>query len=224
MTAAKKLEGTCPACFRTYALDSKGFVTRHGWREIGGRQVGQYGNAEHVGNCFGVGRLPFEVSAEGTVAFSLEVVFPSALAAQGRLARLATRPEIIRTSSVTAYSSKLGVTSCPYSIRFVPGDVASYPGFSGGRVPSYEEVHAQETEREANGLELLLLEGRDLEAKIAAWAPATLVERAPKKATVHLESATRPGNPACRFARHYSATAANVSKDRAEVTCSRCLR
>ena len=64
--AAKR---TCPCCFRAMALDNHGKVVRHGWQEAGGRRVGQYGNAWHVGECFGVGYKPFEVSCDGTKGY-----------------------------------------------------------------------------------------------------------------------------------------------------------
>lgn len=60
---------TCPCCFRGIALDSRGAIARHGWREAGGRRAGSTGNAWHIGACFGVGYKPYEESVDGTVAF-----------------------------------------------------------------------------------------------------------------------------------------------------------
>lgn len=59
---------TCPCCFRAMVVKD-GKIVRHGWREAGGRRAGQYGNTWHVGECFGVGYEPYEVSDKGTRAF-----------------------------------------------------------------------------------------------------------------------------------------------------------
>jgi hypothetical protein len=75
--AAKR---TCPCCFRAMAMNmkrggygaadpKKGSIVRHGWQEAGGRRVGEYGNTWHLGECFGVGYEPYEVSDLGTRKF-----------------------------------------------------------------------------------------------------------------------------------------------------------
>jgi hypothetical protein len=86
--AAKR---TCPCCFRAMALDSNGRVVRHGWREAGGRRVGEYGNTWHVGQCFGVGYEPFEVSCQGTKDFHAALLRTKAEMEKG-LATLEARP------------------------------------------------------------------------------------------------------------------------------------
>ena len=85
--------GTCPCCFRGLRV-TKGKLTRHGWQEAGGRRIGEYGNAWHVGSCFGVGYLPFEVSPEGTKAYIAKVLLPARDSYEETLKRLATRPPL----------------------------------------------------------------------------------------------------------------------------------
>jgi hypothetical protein len=63
--AAKR---TCPCCFRAMQVKD-GKMVRHGWKESGGRRQGEYGNAWHVGECFGVSYAPYEVSDLGTRKF-----------------------------------------------------------------------------------------------------------------------------------------------------------
>lgn len=59
---------TCPCCFRAMVVKD-GKIVRHGWKEAGGRRAGQYGNTWHMGECFGVGYEPYEVSDLGTRKF-----------------------------------------------------------------------------------------------------------------------------------------------------------
>jgi len=92
--AAKR---TCPCCFRPMALNSDGKVVRHGWQEQGGRQAGSYGNAWHVGQCFGVGYEPYEMSCQGTKDFH-EHLLKTKAQMERELATLEARPAKLRGS------------------------------------------------------------------------------------------------------------------------------
>lgn len=86
--AAKR---TCPCCFRAMALTADGRVVRHGWRESGGRRVGSYGNVWHVGQCFGSGYEPYEVSCQGTKDYHAALLKVEAQMVEA-LATLEARP------------------------------------------------------------------------------------------------------------------------------------
>jgi hypothetical protein len=97
--AAKR---TCPCCFRAMALNKGGLVMRHGWQEQGGRRAGSYGNAWHVGECFGVGYAPYEVSCQGTKDFR-EVLLRTKAQMEKGLATLEARPAKLRGSYTKGY-------------------------------------------------------------------------------------------------------------------------
>jgi hypothetical protein len=52
----------CQLCFRPHQLDKNSVLTRHGWKEAGGRMKGVYGNTWHGSSCPGSGYKPFQVS------------------------------------------------------------------------------------------------------------------------------------------------------------------
>lgn len=75
METTTTLRGTCQICFREMNVDADGMIHRHGWRELGHRQLGQYGNATQHGECQGVGKLPFEYSCEDTKAYIVDIFY-----------------------------------------------------------------------------------------------------------------------------------------------------
>lgn len=96
--------GTCPACMDDFQCatheNGKIVLGKHGWKEVGGRQVGVYGQATHVDKCFGVDWAPFEHSPDGTWAFLREVVYPGCLMLAARIDRLSKRPPLNYTVKV----------------------------------------------------------------------------------------------------------------------------
>lgn len=90
-----RLLGTCPVCERQQRVTPKREMVHHGFRRPGWGAI--------VGDCFGVGYPPYELSSEGCVAYQ------RALAkwrkdAEGELRRYQDRPEQI--SSVSLVSKK----------------------------------------------------------------------------------------------------------------------
>ena len=103
-STAKK---TCPCCFRQMTVKC-GSIVRHGWRESGGRRVGQVGNVWQMGSCFGArGYAPLEVSCDGTVAYRAALTETRARMAAD-LETLRARPAVLRCSYETggAWSKK----------------------------------------------------------------------------------------------------------------------
>lgn len=62
----------CQCCFRAVVVKD-GLIVSHGWKEVGNRRQGSYGNVWHTGSCFGVGFKPFEVSCERTQWYVAEL-------------------------------------------------------------------------------------------------------------------------------------------------------
>ena len=217
------LQGTCPACFGTFALvESRTTgdlrLARHGWSEMGGRQVGSYGHAWHVGACFGVGHKPFEVSPEGTIAFVSEVVFPSALNAQRARDHYATRPAIVRDYSAS-YLDGYRYEDAPYQVRFQPGDERSHDRRTS--YPSYEQVWSATMKQAEAVLENINTTGTTLCDRIRTWAAAEVTDRPVKGPVVHY-IAEGARKPACVRLRYPAGM--RTTNDKAKTTCTRCRK
>lgn len=78
--------GTCQICFRSQKARS-GLLVLHGYKRPG------YGYI--VGNCWGCGYAPFEVSCERTKQFLAEVLRPTLARFEANLSRLQAKPESI---------------------------------------------------------------------------------------------------------------------------------
>lgn len=192
-----KTVGTCPACFNTVSLTAKGRVVRHGWKVYGARTVGQYHRSWHSGPCFGVGYLPFEVSAEGTVDYFFKEVVPYGASALKDLAYLSTKPDIRGKVEGTRYS---GYGDFEYIIR--SGDMTRTRGYWHSinpqtqahremmlvfdRVPEYTAALDQRVKRTEANLANLIACGHDLCERVAAWQPAEVqVKKTVVKETVY---------------------------------------
>jgi hypothetical protein len=238
MASRTDLEGTCPACFRTVALVErmapKGVATsrrdlrigRHGWSEAGGRQVGHYNQAWHVGECFGVGYQPFELSPEGTRAFVEQVLFPGALAAQNRQRYLATCPPVVVELAFPGGYDRQAhrYIHYPLCVRLQPSDnspapIGEYP--NSVRVPTYEKAWTAQLDQATAELGHYMGEGRVLCERIRTWKLERVTKREPR-VVVHAENTHRAGRLLCSF-RTYSA-GRNVTADHGKVTCTRCRK
>lgn len=116
--AKENLKGTCPACFGHFVV-VKGLIRKHGWSEMGGRQVGVYGHAYHTGECFGVGYEPFEKSTKGTIAF-IEYLGKLLVTVEARLAYFNARPDMFYTGKITTGYGRRE-ESCEYMVKLKPG-------------------------------------------------------------------------------------------------------
>lgn len=258
MSAAGKvsrtdLQGTCGACFQTVALmgaTAGPVVGRHGWREQGARRVGQTGNAWHVGECFGVGRAPFEISKDATIAFLGLVVVPHLDAAVAELARLKSRPVIYDTRSVgparylrAPSRDRLGMRFF-FTVRIAPGDArwnayavgVDAPGVDqtllmyspGGDtlctyVESYEEALAAKRADAEHELDGVRHHVRMLTDKLDAWQPAELAKREVKGPTIHYKRASAE-LAVCTSRRSASAWSLRTTDMLESVTCTKCRK
>lgn len=210
--------GTCPVCFNSHVV-TKGVMIKHGWMEVGGREVGVYGQAWHSGSCYAVGCLPFEVSCETTKKFLAEVAIPDTARWERTVARLRTRPEltVLRTEYVrddngyVLYHKRKAVTR---TVAIVCTETNEFG--AGG-------VYDNELAKELRQAEACLQSTKDLvtllTGKIAAWAPAEMPEYHGKTVTRHLK---REGAKvvACG-SRSYGLVTTSTESD---VTCTRCLK
>lgn len=236
-------KGTCPACFRLMAL-SRGKLSRHGWREQGGRRVGEYERAWHVGACFGVGWDPFEISPDGTVAYVKKVLVPTRTGIENRLEHLATRPPITLRLK-TPYHREKDLTNLPFEVRLRPGDPErsayredSYGLTPYGSIPSYEKALGNELVFWQGQLEAVVRETDRCLKAIDTWEPRPLKE-APKKRSgrvVHLakiieQTYPQVGGPPKVVRREVAACGyyrmgfgrVLVSPDIEDVSCPKCL-
>lgn len=219
MTTMLQLRGTCPACFGEFQLHDdagKTIVGRHGWQEIGGRQVGVYDRVTHDGSCFGADWAPFELSPEGTWAFLREVVFPRALREQAWLDKLQTStPPLPVTEWSDEKREQVQVILTPTNEK---GKRILY-GSSLGPTTAYERAHKNETERTTRLLGAIKDDGTRLYDAAANWKLCPLKDGTPKGPTVHFknEGARLPYCGSRSYGLH-TTTSENA------VTCSRCLK
>jgi len=215
-TTMMEKRGTCPACmgeFQLYSGDGKVVIGKHGWREIGGRQVGVYGLAEHVGECFGVGWAPFEISAEGTWAFLDRVVYRRCLGHLSYLARLATCPPLLDSDRG---KEPVELTPTNDAGAEVVRLYRREGFFTSTRYEQAREGHVRQTEglyRQDFSV------GQNLTRLALAWAPAEFKDGTPPGPTVHFkkEGARLPYCGSRSYGLHTVA-------DEATVTCLRCTK
>lgn len=221
MTKATMLEkrGTCPACmgeFQLYGTEVKPVVGKHGWREVGGRRVGVYGLAEHVGECFGVDWAPFELSPEGTWAFLNQVVYPRCLAHLSYLERLAARCDVFVTDKVDGKDTRVALT---------PTNEAGSKRvevYRLGRYVSetrYEKVRESKIAETEGAYRQDFSVGQNLCRLALAWKLQDLKDGSPQGPTVHFKN-EGARVPYCG-SRSYGLSTTEVETD---VTCSRCMK
>ena len=231
-------KGTCGACFRKMALDANGRVLRHGWREVGGRRVGDYGNVYHTGNCFGCGRLPFEVSPDCTRDFVAEVLLPMALDTGSRIDALALNPAIkyTGTSDVGWREKQEGWGG--FEVRVHHGDGETRPmrwyAPMGGaatyldedrnvRVPSYASLHKVALRELASKRDAIALDAGHCLRAIETWAPAAVATVEKKGPLVHAHD-SHPVLAACgRRIISLSGARIHVAKNADAATCPKCI-
>lgn len=242
------LQGTCGACFQTVALMERAgapVVGKHGWREQGARRVGETGNAWHVGECFGAGRAPFEVSKDATIAFlGCVVVVPRLDAAVAEVARLHCRPVIhdtrtagpatfLRDESGGRFKHATGARYL-FVVRIAPGDPrwraenAPLMFVPGGHTvctyaESYEEALAAkraDAEHELDGVRHL---ASTLSSKLDDWKPAELAKREAKGPALHYK---RPeaAVAVCTSRRSPNAWSLRTTDTLESVTCTKCRK
>jgi len=144
--------GSCPCCFGLYKLDSEGKMVHHGYERPG------YGYI--VGDCFGVGYLPFEISPEGTKDFAVALTK--------------------RKDNLAEYLDKLNsgkVTSLPEEVT---------EGYGRDRVTKivdhemgtkrFAELLVAEISNVTTGIARLAATIKELDAMVAAWVLTDLPE------------------------------------------------
>jgi hypothetical protein len=233
MTTTKKtVKGTCGACFRKMALDANGRVLRHGWREVGGRRVGSYGNVYHSGPCFGVARLPFEVSPDCTIAFVAEVLLPMALATGTRIDALAANPPIKYTGCVTVGYGREEREWGAFEVRVQHGEGETRPlrwygealhEDSNARIPSYAALHKVAVRELTDKRDAIASDAMHCLRAIETWAPAAVATVEKKGALVHAHG-SHPVLAACgRRLISLSGARIHVAKNVEAATCPKCL-
>lgn len=174
MLAKEAAKMTCPCCFRAMALDSSGNVVKHGWRESGGRRVGSYGNTWHVGQCFGTGYAPYEVSCQGTKDFEAKLLEVKADLEKG-LATLKARPAKLHGSYTEGYGRNKKTVS--YEVEDDGGSLEDVVGWRDGQSRSCPTgTYAWNLNLKIASVEgelrMLQLDLNTLAKAIADWKPA----------------------------------------------------
>lgn len=220
--------GTCPACFREMDVKN-GLMRKHGWTETGGRRTGEYGNAWHTGECFGVGWAPFEVSPDGTWALLSDRLFPYALDVEKRLARYQTRPVLrveydFDTGENNGWGRRMRVEK--RNAKLSPGEnltvETGLPGSNGycrTRDFNYERELERRVRSHERELRAVKEDGAKTYGAADGWVAKSLRVKEVKGPTVHFK---REGGrtPCCGSRSRFVET----SSDRADTTCTRCLK
>lgn len=191
---------TCPCCFRDILLDTQNKMVHHGYNRPG------YGFI--VGDCFGVGYEPFEVSKLGTEEYLAQAI----------------RPSLDRAKSYLAELLGGNVTSFPSSKIERGVEVA---------IVVTKETHPRDFERlldraiHATEGRISALTGmvKDLEEKIAKWAPKPLPEFIGNIPTMHYTAQSRKwGETGWCVAWGFRPKYVKHTTDKALVTCKRCQK
>ena len=233
-TTKTTVKGTCGACFKKFALDANGRVLRHGWREVGGRRVGSYGNVYHTGNCFGCGRLPFEVSPDCTRDFVAEVLLPMALDTGSRIDALALNPAIkyTGTSDVGWREKQEGWGGFEVRVHHGEGETRPMRWYNetwfdedcSVRIPSYARLHDVAMGELTDKREAIALDAGHCLRAIEAWAPAAVSTVEKKAPLVHAIGFSHRNFSACarRIVSH-SGAGLRVTENADGVTCPKCI-
>ena len=227
--------GTCGACFKTHALDKNGRVRRHGWREVWGtRRVGEYGNVQHSGACFGTGWLPFEASPDCTAAFVERVLFHAACRLDATLDALATNPPLLY-SGVTYMMRRTMPHEGEWQVTLRLGDEARYNKAwrcgvlvddTGSAMPSYAAKHATlvtEAQEERDGVAAHALYSL---SRVETWAPAEVAVKVTTRKGPLLHAAGYKGILATcgrRIIGFTGTSTLRMARTSNDVTCPKCL-
>ncbi len=211
--------GTCPACLGVFQLADivgKTVVGKHGWQEDGGRQVGVYDVVTHVGQCFGVGYEPFELSPKGSWEFMSQVLYPRCLGHLSYLARLASGCSLM----VDHKESDGRITL----VKLTPTNEAGTKKFYTYRVRG-EFVTAYDRERNRQVAKVSAFLRQDFEsgstlcAMALAWTLQPVMDGASPPPTVHFKN-EGARMVYCGSRSHYLKSTAV----QADTTCGRCLK
>lgn len=236
-------KGTCGACFRLMGVGSDGLVVRHGWRESGGRRVGEYGRVYHSGSCFGVGRLPFEVSPKCTEDFVEEVLYPMGVHARARVVHLGTMPDLVYEDKTFAanFSDMRGHMRLTdrksgeeawdgyfrWCVKITPGTerqtIKCHNEDFGVPVPSYKQLHKERLDMAKRSEDDIRNDALHCLSRIAQWKPVALVTQEKKPKVVHRR---RDGGYTmmCQGVFISSEWTGASTLVNSEVTCARCLK
>lgn len=236
-------KGTCGACFRLMGVGSDGLVVRHGWRESGGRRAGEYGRVYHSGACFGVGRLPFEVSAKCTEDFVEQILSPMGTRARAVIVHLESMPTLVYEGKTFAANftdcrghmqltkSKSEETWDGYfrwCVNLTPGterqEIKCHKeDHYGVTVPSYKQYHRERLDVAKRSEEDIKNDTLHCLGRIAQWKPVALVTQEKKPKTVHRR---RDGGYTmmCQGVFISSDWTGASTLVNSEVTCVRCLK
>ncbi len=203
MTNTKTVtKGTCGACFRTMVLNAHGRIVRHGWREVGVRKVGDYGNVWHSGTCFGSAWHPFETSTDCTNAFLTDVLFPMSLRADAAVEWIATNPPLIyagRTHSRDWRTPK-GEGAWEAMVKFGDAETRANDhadAYYSSRIPAYAALHENATKERVDHAAGVRADALYCLDRVAKWAPATVAVVARKVKLVHAVNTRAPRWAAC---------------------------
>lgn len=220
--------GTCPACFGQHVV-RKGGMIKHGWMEVGGREVGVYGKAYHTGKCYGVGLLPFEVSCSGTESFLATIVLPMLDDCRKLVAHLQTRPVLMVgvTDYVKddrghiIYNGRRAMTTTVVHECSPTNEFGAKKNYSG--VTRYDSELANALLRAEMDLTRTEAHVEALRDRITTWAPTNLPVYETKAEIVHFVSEqTDPRRP--RTFCGSDSRGLGSTSTKAEVTCTRCLK
>lgn len=159
--------GTCPVCFRNIKMTDAQKMVHHGYERPGHGYI--------VGDCFGVGYKPYELSSEGTEAF-LRIVLRPMLANQKKHLRALKSGQITEFKYQTQDRTK---PREPGTYKFPTMFVTVKKGDEGkntepGIHPSFEyllDSDIRETEYRVKGLTGDIAE---MDKLVADWKPAPL--------------------------------------------------
>lgn len=233
--ATKK--GMCGACFRPIALTDDGRVMRHGWKEKGGRRLGQYGVAWHDGHCFGTGWLPYEGSAECTKAYIEQVLFPIGVQILNWLERLETRPDMTYKGSTRIYIAEVvpgypafsnKSVDAPWMAKVLPGDASftlhtSAADTWGTRVPSYKDLWTSAKRETEIHWDLVAKEGYFACQMVEKWVPSIPKDIVKKLPITHYAQAKDRFAGCRRRTMSMYGKLLRRSDDWAIVNCPKCL-
>lgn len=134
MSKNTQTKGTCQVCLKQHVVKN-GQIVRHGWREVGNRRVGDYGNCYHTSSCWGSSNQPLELDCKLT-AERIGVLSMELYRVRTRLQELADKPEVLkitqrnyRTREMETlelkredefeYNHKTGISYNDYRLRLV---------------------------------------------------------------------------------------------------------
>jgi hypothetical protein len=222
---ATKHRGKCAWCFDEFVVEGEHPV-RHGWREVGNRRAGQYGNVHHSGNCPGTRFPVFEVSPKGTKA--RQKAARKALAeCEKSLAHLATRPTLYHEDKYRIGRINYAPIYAEFGFRINDGE--ELPVTIDFKKPwnirryVYDQILALRTNAIQGDKRFLEGEFETCQKAIDGWTTKPLAEHDPRARTIHFVPTAQQvkwhENTRCS-SKSYAAT----TEDESAVTCARCKK